>query len=189
MGSPPRRESKGPPRGGSAHVLATSPRRPNGGRQLRRLLGGLCRLSPARSEGARGSRHIAAFAREQRGDRAADAGIRAGDQRDLVEQLVPALVIGCVIHRRGVKIGLTARFARMLLGKRRRGIDARAGLYRRRRSIRHQWLMPLCGRSPPGWTVRARRPAARRARSVRVPLHPEAGRGAVGVAKRPASAV
>ena len=77
-----------------------------------------------------GDRDVGALAREQHRDRAADAGIAAGDQRHLVEKLFRALVVRGVVHRLELELGLLARLAQMLVGERRRGIDARAGLHR-----------------------------------------------------------
>ena len=78
-----------------------------------------------------GDGDVGAFAREQHGHGAADAGIAAGDQRHLALQLARALVEGRVVHRRRVELGLDAGLLQVLLGKRRLGIVARAGLRRR----------------------------------------------------------
>ena len=77
-----------------------------------------------------GERDVGALAREEHRDRAADAGIAAGDQRHLVEKLLRALVVRGVVHRLEFELGLEARLAQMLVGERRVGIDARSGLHR-----------------------------------------------------------
>ena len=64
---------------------------------------------------------VGAFAREQNGDRPADAGIAAGDQRHLVLKLLRALVVRGVVHRLEFELGLDARLAQMLVGERRAG--------------------------------------------------------------------
>ena len=64
-----------------------------------------------------GDGDIGAFAGEENGDRAADAGIAAGDERDLVLELVRALVMRRVVHRREFKVGFVPGLLEMLLRK------------------------------------------------------------------------
>jgi hypothetical protein len=77
-----------------------------------------------------GDRDIGTFTGKQHSDRAADAAIAAGDQRDLIAQLVGALVVRRIVHRREPEIGLLARLFEMLGGQRQLGIFAGPGLHR-----------------------------------------------------------
>ena len=79
-----------------------------------------------------GDRHVGALARVQHGHRAADTGIAAGDQRDLVLELLGALVMRRVVHRRELEFRFVSGLLEMLLRQRRCGIDPRARLHRLR---------------------------------------------------------
>ena len=58
-----------------------------------------------------GQRDVGALAGEQHRHRPADAGVAAGDQRNLVEQLLRAFVVRRVVHRLELEIGLKSRLA------------------------------------------------------------------------------
>ena len=74
--------------------------------------------------------HVAALAREQDGDRTADAGIGAGDQGGEPVQLARPLPEGRVVKGRGIQRGLVARLGLVLSGEGRFGVGAGAGLHR-----------------------------------------------------------
>lgn len=76
-----------------------------------------------------GHRHVGALAGEQHCDRAADARIRSSDERNFAQQLLRALVVRGVKHRRELEIGLVAWLLQVLVWKRRLGIDAGSGLH------------------------------------------------------------
>jgi hypothetical protein len=76
-----------------------------------------------------GHGNVGAFAREQHGDRAADAGIGAGDECRHAEQLVGTFVVRRVVHRPQLEVAFAAGFFEMLLGKPRRGVAPRARLH------------------------------------------------------------
>ena len=76
-------------------------------------------------------RDVGAFAREQHGDRAADAGIAAGDQRDLVLELARGLVRVRLVARTRIEPGLEARRLLVLLRKRRLRLLVRKRLFAR----------------------------------------------------------
>ena len=71
-----------------------------------------------------GDRDVGALARKEHGHRAADAGVAAGDQRDLVEQFLRALVVRRVVHRLELEVGLLPGFADA--GRETAGRDRRA---------------------------------------------------------------
>ncbi len=63
-----------------------------------------------------GDRDVGAFAGEQHRDRAADAGIAAGDERHHVEKLFRALVMRRVVHRLQLEVGFEPGFFRCCAG-------------------------------------------------------------------------
>ena len=65
-------------------------------------------------------RDVGAFAREQHRDGAADAGVAAGDQRDLALELAAAFVVRRFEARREREVAFQAGFGEML--RRRRSI-------------------------------------------------------------------
>jgi len=73
---------------------------------------------------------IAALAREQDGDGAADAGIGPGDQGGEPVKLARALPEGGVVQGRGIQRGLVAGLGLMLFGEGRLGLGTGAGLDR-----------------------------------------------------------
>ena len=77
-------------------------------------------------------RDIRALARKQHGDCTADAGIAAGDQRDLAFELLRPEVERCIVERRRLDLRFMAGFGVMLRRKGRRGIFSRAQLRRPR---------------------------------------------------------
>src|SRR5690606_4562648 len=72
-----------------------------------------------------------AFAREQHRDRAADAGVAAGDQRHHAVELAAALVIGREEARLGIERVFLPGLALALLRQRILRLPARPGLHRR----------------------------------------------------------
>ena len=76
-----------------------------------------------------GDRNVRALAGEQHRDRAADAGVGAGDERHHIEELFRAFVMRRVVHRLKLKLGFPSGLFQMLVGQRRRRIDTRAGLH------------------------------------------------------------
>ncbi len=103
---------------------------------------------------------IGALAGEQHRHRPADAGIAAGDDRHRILQLARALVVGRVVHRRRVELGLAAGLRQMLLREGRLGVAPRPRL--------HRALALLRGRAPVG----ARHPALDLAMLRRRARHP-----------------
>src|SRR6185437_5157545 len=76
-----------------------------------------------------GNRHVGAFARHQHRHRAADAGIPAGDQHDLVLEFAAAPIERRGVARRGIELMLLPRLFQMLrslLGR----LRPRPGLHR-----------------------------------------------------------
>src|SRR3981081_2018364 len=69
-----------------------------------------------------GDGDIGSLARKQNGYRAPDAGIAARNEGDFAVELLGALVMRGVTHRRELKFGFLARLAKMLLGKWRLGV-------------------------------------------------------------------
>ena len=63
--------------------------------------------------------HIRAFAREENGNGAPNAGIAARDQRDLILQFFRTEVKRCIVERRRVERRFGPRLALMLSGERR----------------------------------------------------------------------
>ena len=76
-----------------------------------------------------GDGDVGAFAGEQHRHGPADAGVGAGDQRRLAGELLGALVIGRVVHRRRRHHRLDAGLFLVLGGERRLRIAPRAGLH------------------------------------------------------------
>ena len=77
-----------------------------------------------------GDGNIGAFPREQNGYRTADAGVGAGDQRDLSFQLLRAFVMWRIVHRREFKVCFFAWLLEMLLGEGWFWVTPRSGLHR-----------------------------------------------------------
>ena len=73
-------------------------------------------------------RDVGALARVEHGDRAADPGIAAGDERDLVLQLARALVLRRHVARAQLELRLEPRLLQMLLRQRRLGLLSHTGL-------------------------------------------------------------
>ena len=74
-------------------------------------------------------RDVGALARKKHRDRPPDAGVAAGDERDLVEKLVGALVVGRLVHRCRIELGFQSGFPQMLLRQRRRRIFPHSRLH------------------------------------------------------------
>src|SRR5690606_29157022 len=73
---------------------------------------------------------VGSLTREEDEDRAADARVAAGDDRDHVAQLVGAAVVGRLEARRGLEHGLAAGLLQVLRGERELRLRARAHLHR-----------------------------------------------------------